>query len=95
MEAEAWTLFSEVKTQDAVRELSDAGDFRKRNHPIYYADVLPRPASEMLGEMLLQMGKDKESCSAFRAALLLAPNTLNVTNGCAPAPDTPIIIHWA
>jgi hypothetical protein len=80
MEAEAWTLFSEGKGQDAVRELSDAVAFEK-NHPIYYADVLPRPASEMLGEMLLQMRKNKESCAAFRASLVLAPNTLNSING--------------
>jgi tetratricopeptide (TPR) repeat protein len=90
MEAEAWTLFSEGKTEDAVRELSTASDF-ERNHPIYYADVLPRSASEMLGEMLLQMGKDKESCAAFRASLVLAPNTLNALNGLRACANIPTI----
>jgi hypothetical protein len=88
MEAEAWTLSSEGKVQDGVQELTAAADFEK-NHPIYYNDVLPRPASEMLGEMLLQMGKNRASCAAFRASLVLAPNTLNSINGlrvCATSP---------
>lgn len=89
MEAEAWTLYSEGKTQDGVRELSAAADFEK-NHPIYYADVLPRPASEMLGEMLLQMGEYKESCAAFHASLVLAPNTFNAINGLLACANNPI-----
>jgi hypothetical protein len=80
MEAEAWTLYSEGKTQDGVQELSSATEFEK-DHPIYYADVLPRPASEMLGEMLLRMGKNRESCAAFRASLVVAPNTWNALKG--------------
>lgn len=30
------------------------GDF-ERDHPMYYADILPRPTGEMLGDMLMQM----------------------------------------
>lgn len=80
MEADAWALYSERKSNDAVRELSDAAIFEK-SHPIYYADVLPRPASEMLGEMLLQMGERQRACAAFRASLALAPNTFNAVKG--------------
>lgn len=80
MEAEAWTLYSEGRKQDATKELSDAVGFEK-NHPIYYADVLPRPSSEMLGEMLGQMGKHEESCAAFQTALAMAPNTFNTLQG--------------
>ncbi len=80
LEADAWTLYDEGQKHDAVRELTDAAGFEK-NHPIYYADVLPRPASEMLGDMLLQMGEEKESCDAFHTSLKLAPNTFNAVQG--------------
>ena len=79
-EAEAWTLYAEGKGSDAVRELSEAGAF-ERSHPLYYADVLPRPSSEMLGQMLLEMGKANEACAAFRASLAIAPNTFNALQG--------------
>jgi tetratricopeptide (TPR) repeat protein len=80
VEADAWTLFAEGKTQDAVRELAGAADFEK-NHALYYADVLPRPSSQMLGDMLIQVGKNKEACAAFQDSLLLAPNTFDSVQG--------------
>lgn len=67
-QADAWTLYAEGKHGDAVRELSDAADF-ERSHPVYYADVLPRPSAEMLGDMLIEMGKSARACAAFRASL--------------------------
>lgn len=79
-EAAAWTDYSEGRKDDAVRELSEAASFEK-NHPIYYADVLPRPSSQMLGDMLLLMGNDKEACDAFRASLKVAPNTFDTVQG--------------
>ena len=65
---------------DAVRELTDAAAFEK-DHAIYYADVLPRPASEMLGDMLLELGEKEQACTAFQAALKLAPNTFDALQG--------------
>jgi len=79
-EAEAWTLYDEGKKDKATRELTDASVF-ENNHPIYYADVLPRPASAMLGDMLLQMGEGKRACMAFHASLKLAPNTFEAVQG--------------
>jgi tetratricopeptide (TPR) repeat protein len=79
-EAEAWTLYAEGRRDDAIRELSDAARF-ENNHPLYYADVLPRPSSEMLGDMLLLMGKNKEACAAYKASLKVAPNTFDAVQG--------------
>lgn len=79
-EAEAWTFYDEGQKDKGIRELTDAAAFEK-NHPIYYADVLPRPASEMLGDMLLQMGELKKACMAFHASLKLAPNTFDAMQG--------------
>lgn len=79
-EAEAWTLYAEGRKEKAVSELSDAAEF-ERNHPLYYADVLPRPSSEMLGEMLFHMGDFRRACAAFQASLRVAPNTRNAVIG--------------
>ena len=75
-EAEAWTLFSQDKQEEAVRELTGSARFEK-GHPMYYADILPRPASEMLGDMLSEMGRPAEALAAYQAALELAPNRLD------------------
>jgi tetratricopeptide (TPR) repeat protein len=88
-QADAWTQYSLGKRAEAVRELSGAADFERR-HPVYYADVLPRPSSEMLGEMLLEMGERKEACAAFRASLIVAPNTFNGVHGVHACAEDPL-----
>jgi tetratricopeptide (TPR) repeat protein len=80
VEADAWTLFAQGRKQEAVDELSRAADFEK-NHALYYADVLPRPSAQMLGDMLLQMGESEKACAAFQDSLHIAPNTLDSVQG--------------
>ena len=79
-QAEAWTLYSDGKRDEGVRELSESAEF-ERNHPVYYADVLPRPSSEMLGDMLLEMGERKKACQAFESSAAVAPNTFDALRG--------------
>lgn len=79
-EAEAWTLYAEGKPDTAVREMEDAVRF-EQSHPVYYADILPRPASQVLGDVLLQMGKRPQACAAYRASLQVAPNTFDAIQG--------------
>jgi tetratricopeptide (TPR) repeat protein len=76
LEAQAWTLFSYGKHEDAVKQLSEAMLFEK-SHPMYYADILPRPAAEMQGDMLFQMGQRAGARRAYEAALEVAPNRRN------------------
>jgi tetratricopeptide (TPR) repeat protein len=83
-EAESWTIFSEGKRDEAITQLKDAAQF-ERDHPLYYADVLPRPVSEMLGDMLLQMGRSTEALTAYKAALDVAPNRLDSLLGAKTA----------
>jgi cytochrome c-type biogenesis protein CcmH/NrfG len=52
---------------------------------MYYADILPRPTGEMLGDMLLQMDKPGEALEAYRGALDLAPNRLDSLLGARTA----------
>jgi tetratricopeptide (TPR) repeat protein len=83
-EAEAWTTFSEGKRDEAVAHLRSVSQF-EREHPMYYADILPRPSSEMLGDMLSEMGRPGEALAAYQAALDLAPNRLNSMLGAMKA----------
>jgi len=83
-EAQAWTMFSEGKHDEAVAHLRSVGQY-ERDHPMYYADILPRPTSEMLGDMLLLMGKPAEALEAYDAALTLAPNKLDSLIGAKTA----------
>jgi tetratricopeptide (TPR) repeat protein len=84
IEAKSWTTFSKGKHDEAVAQLKDAAQL-ERDHPLYYADVLPRPAEEMLGDMLLQMGRATEALAAYKAALDVAPNRLDSLLGAKAA----------
>lgn len=83
-EAEAWTLFAEGKHDEAVAHLRSAAQY-ERDHPMYYADILPRPTGEMLGEMLMRMDKPAEALDAYKEALKLAPNKLDLLLGAEAA----------
>ena len=85
-EAEAWTLFSEGKHEEAVARLRSMSKFEK-DHPMYYADILPRPTGEMLGDMLLQMNRPADALLAYKEALELAPNRLDSLAGASKAAD--------
>ena len=85
-EAEAWTLFSEGKHEEAVARLRSMAAF-ERDHPMYYADILPRPIGEMLGDMLVAMKKPAEALTAYKASLELAPNRLDSLVGASKAAD--------
>ena len=52
---------------------------------MYYADILPRPAGEMLGDMLLEMKKPADALTAYKASLELAPNRLDSLIGASKA----------
>jgi len=80
MQAEAWTLFAQGKPQEAIETFTSAVQY-ERDHPIYYADVLPRPSSEMLGDMLSQMGRPAEAFWAYKVALEMAQNRLDSLQG--------------
>jgi tetratricopeptide (TPR) repeat protein len=80
LQAQAWTLFSQGKHDDALTTLREAEQFEQA-HPMYYADVLPRPSAQMEGDMLLQLGEPAAALRAYNAALKIAPNTWNALQG--------------
>ena len=83
-EAQAWTMFSEGKRKEAVAHLRNIAQY-ERDHPMYYADILPRPSGEMLGDMLLQMDEPTEALEAYKQALELAPNRFDSLIGAKAA----------
>jgi tetratricopeptide (TPR) repeat protein len=85
-EAEAWTLFSEGSHEEAVAKLRSMVQF-ERDHPMYYADILPRPIGEMLGDMLLQMNRPADALAAYKEALQLAPNRFDSLVGASRAAE--------
>lgn len=85
-EAEAWTLFSEGSHEEAVAKLRSMVQF-ERDHPMYYADILPRPIGEMLGDMLLQMNRPADALAAYKEALQLAPNRFDSVVGASRAAE--------
>ena len=84
LQAEAWVSFSEGKHDEALKKLGEAELFEK-DHPMYYADILPRPSSETLGDMLTELGRSPEALAAYQAALSVAPNRLNSLLGAMKA----------
>ena len=84
LQAEAWVLFTEGKHQEALKKLGEAELFEK-DHPMYYADILPRPSSETLGDMLSEMSRSPEALAAYQAALSVAPNRLDSLLGAMKA----------
>ena len=85
-EAEAWTLFSEGNRDTALAELVAAEQY-EADHPMYYADVLPRPTPEMAGDMLRGMNRPSEAIDAYRKALQFAPKRFNSLQGAEIAAE--------
>lgn len=79
-------MFSDGKRSEAVATLQ-TNEAYERDHPMYYADILPRPAGEMLGDMLLLLERPQDALAAYKEALALAPKRLNSLVGAAEAAE--------
>jgi hypothetical protein len=86
LQAEGWTLLADGKETEAVSALRSAVAF-EQEHPLYYADVLPRPSSEVLGDMFAQLQKPSEALEAYSAALKAAPGRLDSLMGAQQAAE--------
>lgn len=84
LEAEAWTFLAQQDRTKAVETMREAVEFEQA-HPIYYPDVLPRPAAEMLGDMLLVLRSPGEALDIYQKALMMAPNRLDAVIGARDA----------
>jgi tetratricopeptide (TPR) repeat protein len=78
-EAEAWLLFSEGKTNDALGEMRAAADRQDRDS----YDSLAIPAREMLGDMLLALKRPADALAEYKVALKNSPNRFDSLYGAA------------
>src|SRR5690606_18142396 len=72
---------------EAIAKLTEAAelDARVGKHPVTPATILP--PRELLGEVLLELGRAREALDAFEAVLVEAPNRLRALAGAARAAE--------
>ncbi|MEO6254914.1 MAG: tetratricopeptide repeat protein [Ferruginibacter sp.] len=85
--AEAWILFKEGKTNEALKLMNMAADMEDHTekHPVTPAEVIP--ALELLGDMLMQMNKPDMALQTFEASLKKHPNRFNAVYGAGSAAE--------
>jgi tetratricopeptide (TPR) repeat protein len=73
----AWILFEEGKKQQALELMFAAANMEDatEKHPVTPGEVLP--ARELLGDMLLEADRYRESATAYQANLKIHPNRFN------------------
>jgi tetratricopeptide (TPR) repeat protein len=85
--ASAWLAFAEGDHDRALSLMRRATQLESMNqkHPVTPGEVVP--AGELLGDMLLSMGRPGEARAAFRSVLERSPNRLNSIYGSARASE--------
>ncbi len=83
--AQAWLSYRKNEKDKAISLMNEAVAIEKTTskHPVTPGDVLP--AIELLGDMLLEMGKPKEALVAYEENLKGSPNRFNGIYGAAVA----------
>jgi tetratricopeptide (TPR) repeat protein len=70
---EGMLLIKQGRTNEGVALLAEAAAGESASPMEFGPPSLDKPASELLGEVLLEQGRAKEACAAFEAAQVLAP----------------------
>jgi tetratricopeptide (TPR) repeat protein len=85
--SEAWILFKEGKNGEALSRMNMAADMENKTEksPVTPGEVIP--ASELLGDMLLQMNKPDKALEAYEADLKKHPNRFNGLYGAGLAAE--------
>lgn len=66
-------LLKRGSTEEGLALLSEAAAGERASPMEFGPPSLDKPANELLGEVLLDLGRAREACEAFRAAQVLAP----------------------
>ena len=83
----AWITFSKGKKNQALQMIREAADLEDSvdKHPVTPGAVLP--ARELLGDMLVLLGKYPEAIKAYEASLEISPNRFNSLYGAGRAAE--------
>jgi tetratricopeptide (TPR) repeat protein len=79
--AEAWVEFAAGRKEEGLTAMRQAAELEAGTdkHPVTPGELLP--ASELLGDMLLEMRRPKEALAAYQAALQRSPGRRNALRG--------------
>ena len=85
--AAGWVAFAEGRKEEAVKLLTAAADKEEAvgKHPVTPGAILP--ARELLGDLLIELGKPREALAAYEASLAEAPRRFNSLAGAARAAE--------
>ena len=85
--AEAWLAWAQGNGEAALALMRTAADLEDSTykHPIAPAQLLP--ARELLGDMLLALGKPDQALIEYEASIRVAPNRFNGLYGAAQAAE--------
>jgi len=83
--AAAWVAYGEGRKDDAVKTARSAADLEDKTGKHAVTPGAPLPARELLGDMLLEMGRPEEALAEYQASLNETPNRFNGLSGAARA----------
>lgn len=85
--AQGWTAFAEGRKDEAVALLTKAAEKEELvgKHPVTPGAVLP--ARELLGDLLLELGRPADALAAYERSLEDAPRRLNTLAGAVQAAE--------
>ena len=85
--AQAWVAYAAERTDEAVELMTEAAALESTTtkNPVTPGVVLP--ANELLGDMLLDLGRHAEARAAYETALTRSPNRLNSLKGAGRAAE--------
>ena len=85
--ASAWVAFAEGRKEEAVKIARSAAELEEKvgKHPVTPGAILP--ARELLGDMLVELGRGAEAMAEYEASLREAPNRFNSLYGAARAAE--------
>jgi tetratricopeptide (TPR) repeat protein len=83
----AWAAHAEGKNDEAIQLMRAAADLEDASdkHPVTPGPIIP--ARELLGELLLELGRNSEALKEFETSLAVAPKRFNGLYGAAHAAE--------
>jgi tetratricopeptide (TPR) repeat protein len=88
LSALAWLQYEQGSRERGLSTMQAAADLEAstEKHPVTPGEVLP--ARELLGDMLLELGRHEEALAAYEAALDRSPNRFNSLYGAGRAAES-------
>jgi tetratricopeptide (TPR) repeat protein len=85
LSTDAWIARAEKRDDDALRLMRESAELEAstEKHPVTPGALLP--SRELLGDLLLDLGKADEALREYEASLAVAPKRLNTLYGAARA----------